>query len=61
MAMWSNFMQFVGEEGYVTVEPKKGRSQWLIRATAKGRMARQVWHPLFGVIEKRWEARFRRW
>ncbi len=82
MVMWSNFMQFVGEEGvtvgelqrlarvpklsvsgmerwgYVTVEPKKSRSEWVIRATAKGRMAREVWRPLFGVIEKRWEARF---
>jgi hypothetical protein len=82
MVMWSNFMQFVGEEGvtvgelqrlarvpklslagmerwgYVAVEPKKGRSQWVIRLTTKGRMAQQVWRPLFGVIEKRWEARF---
>jgi len=107
MVMWSNFLQFVGDEGvtvaelqrlarvpklslsgmerwgYVLVEPnkvepnkvepnkvepnkvepnkvepKKVRSQWVIRATANGRMAREVWRPLFGVIEKRWEARF---
>jgi hypothetical protein len=82
MVMWSNFMQFVGEEGvtvgelqrlacvpklslsgmerwgYVTVEPRKLRSQWVIRATAKGRMAQDEWRPLFGVIEKRWEQRF---
>jgi hypothetical protein len=82
MVMWSNFMQYVGEEGvtvgelqrlacvpklslsgmerwgYVTVEPKKLRSQWVIRATAQGRMARQLWRPLFGAIEKRWEERF---
>ena len=30
----------------------------MIRATAKGRMAQEVWRPLFGVIEKRWEERF---
>ena len=82
MVMWSNFMQFVGEEGvtvgelqrlacvpkpslsgmerwgYVTLEPKKLRSQWVIRATANGRVAQQVWRPLFGVIEMRWEERF---
>jgi DNA-binding MarR family transcriptional regulator len=82
MVMWSNFLQYVGEEGvtvgelqrlarvpklslsgmerwgYVTVEPKKLRSQWVIRATAKGQMAQQVWRPLSGVIEKRWEQRF---
>jgi hypothetical protein len=82
MVMWSNFMQFVGDEGvtagelqqlarvpklslsgmerwgYVTVEPKKVRSQGVIRATANGRMARQIWRPLFAVIEQRWEARF---
>ncbi len=38
--------------GYVKVE------DGLIRATSKGRMAREVWRPLFDVIEKRWEGRF---
>ena len=44
--------------GYVTVETKKARSQSMLRATAKGRMAQEFWRPLFGVIEKRWEERF---
>jgi len=75
LVMWSNCMQFVGEEGvnvhqlqelartktnlngmqrwgYITIEEK------VIRAKPKGRQAQQVWQPLFGVIEKRWEARF---
>ena len=40
--------------GYVVVQPA-GK---MIRATPKGRQAREVWRPLFGVIEKRWQARF---
>jgi DNA-binding MarR family transcriptional regulator len=88
LVMWSNCMQFVGEQGvpvgeleelartktnlngmerwgYVVVEPdpadsrpKPPRSAWVIRATPKGRRAREIWRPLFGVIEKRWQARF---
>ena len=88
MAMWSNCMQFVGEEGmtvreledlartptnlngmqrwgYIVVAPdpadgrqKPPQSAWIIRATPKGRMAQQVWRPLFGAIEERWQARF---
>jgi DNA-binding MarR family transcriptional regulator len=51
--------------GYVVVEPdpadsrsKPPRSAWLVRATAAGRTAQEVWRPLFGAIEKRWESRF---
>ena len=88
LAMWSNCMQFVGDDGvrvrdlagrartetnlkgmerwgYVAIKPEAGdgskkspRSQWMIRATSKGRQAQEVWRPLFGVIEKRWQARF---
>jgi DNA-binding MarR family transcriptional regulator len=88
LAMWSNCMQFIGEEGvpagkladlartttnlngmvrwgYVVIapdpadnRPKPPSSQWVIRATPKGRMAQEVWRPLFGVIEKRWQERF---
>src|SRR5580704_10816956 len=88
LAMWSNCMRFVGEEGvtageledlartptnlngmqrwgYIVVEPdpadsrpKPPRSGWVIRATSKGRKAQEVWRPLFGAIEERWQARF---
>lgn len=88
LAMWSNCMQFVGDDGvrvgdlerlagtktnlngmemwgYIVVEPgsaagraKPPRSQWMIRATSKGRKAQEVWRPLFAVIEKRWQTRF---
>jgi hypothetical protein len=51
--------------GYVLVQPdpadsrpKPARSSWVIRATAAGRKAQDVWRPLFGAIEKRWEGRF---
>lgn len=51
--------------GYIVVEPdpadsrpKAPRSGWLIRATPNGRRAQEVWRPLFGIIEKRWHARF---
>jgi len=51
--------------GYIVVEPdpddsrpKPPRSGRLIRATPKGLQAREVWRPLFGEIEKRWQARF---
>ncbi len=90
LVMWSNCMQWIGEEGvrvreledlartttnlngmqrwgYIVVEPdpadtksKPPRADWVIRATPKGRKAQEVWGPLFGVIEKRWEERFGR-
>jgi DNA-binding MarR family transcriptional regulator len=50
---------------YVTVGPdpaggrsRPPRSAWLIRARPGGRMAREIWGPLFQVIERRWEERF---
>ncbi len=93
LAMWSNCMQFVGEQGirvgdleslartktnldgmvrwgYIVVEPdaahsdaklrraKSPNSDWLIRATPAGRKAQEIWRPLFGVIEQRWQERF---
>jgi len=33
-------------------------SQWLIRPTPKGRLAREIWRSLFDVIENRWQDRF---
>jgi DNA-binding MarR family transcriptional regulator len=49
--------------GYIVVEPdpadnRPPRARWMIRATPKGRKAQEIWRPLFGVIEKRWKARF---
>ena len=88
LVMWTNCMQFVGEDGitvrrleelartntnlnamqpwgYIRVapdpadsRPKPPRSGWVIRATTAGRKAQEIWRPLFGVIEKRWQERF---
>ena len=51
--------------GYIIVEPDPGdkrpktpRSDWIIRATSSGQRAQEVWRPLFGAIEERWQARF---
>jgi DNA-binding MarR family transcriptional regulator len=51
--------------GYVELSPgpagdraKAPIRDWAIRATQKGRRAQEVWRPLFGEIEKRWEERF---
>ena len=51
--------------GYIVIQPdssdnrlKPPRRDWLIRATAAGRKAQEVWRPLFGIIEKRWQERF---
>ena len=51
--------------GYVLVapdpadsRPKPPRSAWVIRATPKGRQAQEIWRPLFGAIEQRWQERF---
>ena len=38
--------------------PKPPRSAWLVRPTAAGRKAQEVWRPLFGEIEGRWQKRF---
>jgi DNA-binding MarR family transcriptional regulator len=52
---------------YVVVEPdpadrraKPPLSEWVIRATPGGRRAQEVWRPLFGAIEERWQKRFGR-
>jgi hypothetical protein len=51
--------------GYVVVKPdpaearrKPPRRHWMIRATPAGRKAQEVWRPLFGTVERRWQARF---
>jgi DNA-binding MarR family transcriptional regulator len=51
--------------GYILVEPavdsrrgKPARPDCVVRPTAKGLRAREVWRPLFGVIENRWRERF---
>ena len=52
--------------GYITIEPggaggrPKPKPGSLLRATAKGMLARQVWPELFGVMEERWRERFGR-
>jgi len=51
--------------GYIVVEPdptdrqsKRLRPDAVVRPTRAGRKAQEVWRPLFGVIEKRWQACF---
>jgi len=51
--------------GYIVVapdpadsRPKPPHRDWVVRPTAAGRQAQDVWRPLFGVIETRWQARF---
>jgi hypothetical protein len=34
------------------------RSGWIARLTGRGRKACEIWPPLFGEIERRWQARF---
>jgi len=50
---------------YVILEPapttdsaSENSSDWLVRPTRNGLRAQQVWRPLAGEIEKRWEERF---
>ena len=88
LAMWSNCMQFVGEEGvtagelqrlartetnlagmqrwgYIVLEPdpadrrsKRFLPDAVVRPTPTDRKAQEVWRPLLGVIEQRWQSRF---
>jgi hypothetical protein len=76
MAMWSNLMQYVGEDGVEVGELQKmarterllltGMERWgyitfeskRVRATENGRKAQEIWRPLFGEIEARWQDRF---
>jgi DNA-binding MarR family transcriptional regulator len=51
--------------GYIVVapdpagsRPKPPRRDWVVRPTAAGRRAQEVWRPLFGIVEERWQARF---
>jgi DNA-binding MarR family transcriptional regulator len=34
------------------------RAGWMVRLTSKGLTASEIWPPLFGAIEQRWEKRF---
>jgi DNA-binding MarR family transcriptional regulator len=50
---------------YITVtpgpkdrDPKRPGPEAVLRATAGGRVAQEVWGPLFGVIDDRWRTRF---
>jgi hypothetical protein len=36
------------------------KSEWVVRPTEAGEKAREIWPPLFGEIEARWEERFGR-
>jgi DNA-binding MarR family transcriptional regulator len=51
--------------GYIVIDPdprgnraKRPRPDALIRPTLRGRKAQDVWRPLSGLIEERWQARF---
>jgi DNA-binding MarR family transcriptional regulator len=51
--------------GYIVVAPdptdpraKPPQRDWLVRPSAIGRKAQEVWRPLAGIIEERWRARF---
>ena len=51
--------------GYLTIAPDLAGSavmpspgDWIVRPTAGGLKAQQIWRPLFGTIEKRWRERF---
>jgi len=51
--------------GYVFVaphpadkRPKPPQRDWLVRPTAAGRKAQEIWRPLGAVIEERWRERF---
>src|SRR5271165_4505849 len=49
--------------GYISVRapdgrPKAPKAEWIVRPTAAGRTAREIWKPLIGEIEDRWKERF---
>jgi DNA-binding transcriptional ArsR family regulator len=49
--------------GYVRIVPPAGqpeapKREWIVDVKPGGRMAQQVWRPLFAVIEQRWRERF---
>jgi hypothetical protein len=36
------------------------RANWIVRLTAKGQKAKEIWPPLFDLMEQRWQTRFGR-
>jgi DNA-binding MarR family transcriptional regulator len=44
--------------GYVRVDLKAAKRDAIMRATASGMRAKQVWEPMFATIEERWQERF---
>jgi hypothetical protein len=55
MERWGNI---VIEPDPADRRPKPPRRDWLIRATPAGRKAQEIWPPLFGLMEQRWQVRF---
>jgi DNA-binding MarR family transcriptional regulator len=74
MVMWSNLMQYLGDEGLGPADIKglartnlPGLQRWgyveiapdgVVRASPAGRRAQQIWRPLAAEIEQRWMSRF---
>lgn len=48
--------------GYIAIRPdpsgSKSRADKLVRSTPAGRKAQEIWQPLTGIIEQRWQDRF---
>ena len=51
--------------GYITIKPdlshsrpKPPKADWIVRPTAAGRTAQEIWRPLIDVIEDHWKQRF---
>jgi len=40
------------------LRPKPPRRDWIIKPTALGKAAQQIWRPLIGEIEQHWETRY---
>ncbi len=57
MRRWG-YVAVDGDEDGVERRAKPPRSEQIVRPTAKGRAAQQVWRPLAGTIEERWRRRF---
>jgi DNA-binding MarR family transcriptional regulator len=56
LSEWWGYLKVIADDANAHLA--KPRSSWLVRPTAAGRRANEIWAPLTADIEDRWQARF---
>jgi len=56
LSQWWGYLRVVPDPG--DPRPNVPRAEWLVHPTTAGAQAQEIWRPLGGIIERRWDDRF---